>query len=154
MPANKKKDIEEREKALKIEIQRKDWFDTVINEIETKRIIYSDPRLKGYVRDVHEPALKFHIETYLAGDSEKKKAAYAHWEKIKKDGERIRGKRVEDVLKNLESVLKKEDVSLETKKKFIKYAEEEIKTQIPKELQGIYFEMINLYQEGYLKKNE
>ena len=154
MAINQKKDRKQRHKALKKDVLRKDWFEVIINEIDAKQIIYSDPRLKGYVREIHEPALKFHIENYLAGNNEGKKRAYAHWEDVKKTGERIRVKRVENVLKNLEGVLKDKDISLEIKKKFTEYAEEEIKTQIPEDIQGIYFEMIGLYQENIPKENE
>jgi len=148
------KDLKKRKETLKKEIERKDWFDAIIKHIEILEVIYSDHRIKGYVRDAHEFTVKEYIKNYLDKDSGLRELAEDYWTQIKVEGERKRIKGVEKNLKNLELILGKEAVSLETKERLINRAEEEINTQVPEEIREIYLEMASWMKEKYLTKNE
>jgi hypothetical protein len=135
------------------ETAKKNWFEIIMNDIEKRELIYSDPRIKGYVREAHEFAIKEYISNYLNEDQEKE-LALNHWNQIKQEGERKRIKGVENNLKNLELILEKKVVSLETKERLINHQEEEIKAQIPGELKEIYLEMASWMRGKYILKNE
>jgi hypothetical protein len=139
--------------SLAYEVNRKDWFDTVIQEIMNKEVIYSDPRIKGYIRETHEATLIAHIETYIKRE-ESRKLALEYLSQIKIDGERKRIKFVEVHLKTLESILQKEVVSPKIKERLIKNEEEEVKTQVPEGLIAIYLEKLSWMKKEYLEQNE
>lgn len=156
MGINVKIDQRRQRKTLLKEINRKDWFDTIIKEIDNIEKIYSDPRLKGYMRERHEKIINEHINIYLATDRELQKFAREYFTQAKKDGERKRMKGIENQMKTLEEVLKKEEIPLATKGKFIEYIEEQIVSQIPPELLETYLKIPTNYREnlGLKKKNE
>jgi hypothetical protein len=153
MQKSTNKEREERNMALLEEASRKDWFGTILEQIDHSGKIYSDPRIKGYVIDIHESVIKNCISLYLK-DSDLQKSALDYLAETKREGERKKIKRVEKNLKNLESVLGKEIVPLGTKEKLINCAEEEINAQVPEEIREIYIEMTSWMRERYLKKNE
>jgi hypothetical protein len=153
MKESTNKEANERKKALLDEASRRDWFGTILEQIDHSGKIYSDPRIKGYVIDTHESLIKSCISLYLK-DSELQKSALDYLAETKREGERKKIKIVEKNLKNLESVLRKEIVPLETKEKLINRAEDEIKSQIPEEIREVYVEMTSWMRERYLKKNE
>jgi len=150
MPKNKKKDIKKRNKALAKDILRKDWFETIIRDIDEIERIYYDFRMKGYVRDAHESAMRIKISTYLANDRELMKFALDYFAQTKLNGERARIKMVEGHIKSLEKVLAK-DISHSTKEKLINHEEEEVKTQIPGDIAKSYLQMLLPMKEKYLK---
>jgi len=141
------KDQDERTRALEKEVSRKDWFNSVIAHLDSIEVVYSDPRIKGYVREAHERTINEYLN-YIE-DHDLKELARVYWHQIKVEGERERIKGVEKNIKNLELILKKKVVPLESKERLINRAEEEIKSQIPEEIRGIYLEMISWMKEKY-----
>lgn len=143
-------ELEIRNKALKEEVSRKDWFSCILKQIDHSGKIYSDSRIKGYVIDIHESMIRKCISNYLK-DPDIQKSALEYLAKTKKEGERIKIKNIERNLKNLESVLKKNNVQFETKEKLTNRTENEINTQIPEDIREIYTEMVSWMRERYLK---